>query len=291
MLKIATIALAALLTAAPAQADPWKNTLDLGLNLTQNSYSDSWVGGEVGSVAWVANANGVFEKQVSPKFNFKNTSKLQFGQTHTQDEATKNWKKPTKSADKIDIENLGRFTLGAFVDPYAAFRIETQFYDASYELKKRALNPLLLTESAGVARKLYSFEKNEVLTRLGFSIRELINRVIVDSVAKTTESQTSNDGGIESVTDVRYTLAGNVGYIGKLSLFKALYFSKKDDFKGTPAEDYWKAVDVNFENTFSVAVAKYIAVTLNAQLLYDKQIDLRGRFKETLALGLTYKFM
>jgi hypothetical protein len=28
---------------------------------------------------------------------------------------------------------------------------------------------------------------------------------------------------------------------------------------------------------------------LYMQLLYDKEIDLKGRFKQTLALGLTYK--
>jgi hypothetical protein len=98
-----------------SNAEPWKKSLDLGLNLTQNSYSDNWSGGEVGSVSWVSQANGTFERQFSPKFNFKNTTKLQFGQTHTQDENTKDWKKPIKSTDKIDIENVGRlrFRLGS----------------------------------------------------------------------------------------------------------------------------------------------------------------------------------
>jgi hypothetical protein len=32
-------------------------------------------------------------------------------------------------------------------------------------------------------------------------------------------------------------------------------------------------------------------VNLTAQLLYDKEIDAKLRLKETLALGLTYKFI
>lgn len=32
-------------------------------------------------------------------------------------------------------------------------------------------------------------------------------------------------------------------------------------------------------------------VNLYIQFLYDKEIDLGGRFKETMALGLTYKFI
>jgi hypothetical protein len=276
-------------------AEPWKNSLDLGLNLTQNSYSDNWAGGEAGNITWVSLANGIFEKQVSPKFNFRNSSKLQFGQTHTQDGATKDWQKPIKSTDKIDIENLGRFTLQAWVDPYIAFRVESQFLDASYEPIKRLFNPILLTESAGVAKTIFSREKDQVLTRLGFSFRENITRIVgptaADTVAENLTTETSTDGGIESVSDIQYKLATNVNYVGKLTLFKALFFSKADDFKGTPAEDYWRAVDANFENGLSVAISKYISLNFYTQLLYDKQIDRAGRFKETFALGLTYKML
>lgn len=277
--------------ASIAAADPWKISLDLGLNLTQNSYSNNWTGGEIGSVAWVSMANGIFERQFSPIFNFKNTTKLQFGQTHTQDEITKDWKKPIKSTDKIDIENLGRFTLQAWVDPYVAFRIESQFLDASYNPVKRLFNPMLLTESAGIAKTIFTRDKDLVATRLGFSLRENINRAIIDTATESTETQTASDGGIESVTDAQYKLAPNINYTGKLSLFKAFFFSKADDFKGTPAEDYWKAVDVNLENGISVAISKYIVLNFYTQLLYDKQVDLGGRFKETFALGLTYKMM
>jgi len=278
-----------------SNAEPWKKSLDLGLNLTQNSYSDNWSGGEVGSVSWVSQANGTFERQFSPKFNFKNTTKLQFGQTHTQDENTKDWKKPIKSTDKIDIENVGRFTLQAWVDPYLAFRLESQFLDASYDPVNRLFNPILLTESAGIAKTLFNRDKDQVLTRLGFSFRENIDRMIgpaaTDTVDENLTTETSTDGGIESVTDAQYKIAENISYTGKLTLFKALFFSKSDDFKGTVAEDYWKAVDVNFENGLSVAISKYIVLNFYTQLLYDKQIDLAGRFKETFALGITYKML
>ena len=50
-------------------------------------------------------------------------------------------------------------------------------------------------------------------------------------------------------------------------------------------------VDVNWENTFSAQVAKYLAVSMYIQWLYDKEIDKGGRFKETMALGLTWKLL
>jgi hypothetical protein len=272
-------------------AEPWQKTVDFGFNLTQNSYSDSWTGGEAGNITWVSKIDAMFEKQMSPKFNFKNTSKLQFGQTHIQDKETKDWQKPQKSTDKIDIENLGRFTLNTFVDPYVAFRLESQFLDASVDSVKRYFNPLLLTESAGVAKVFYEKDKDQVLSRLGFSIRQQMNKEIISVDPNEFETKTTNDGGIESVTDANFIFSESLTYTGKLSIFKALYYSEKDEFVGTAAEDYWKAVDINFENTISATVTKYVSVSLYMQLLYDKQVDVRGRLKETLGLGLTYKFL
>lgn len=291
--KVFFTAMLLLITATnPASAgESWQPSIDFGLNLTQNSYSDSWTGGEAGNMTWVSRVDAIFEKKVSSKFNFKNITKLQFGQSHTQDKTTKDWQKPTKSTDKIDIENVGRLTLNSYVDPYLALRIESQFLDASYDPIKRYINPILLTESAGVSRLFYSKNKDQILSRLGFSIRQTMDKAIIDTVAEEFEYGTATDGGIESVTDIQYIISEHLNYIGKLTLFKALFFSEKDEFKNTPAEDYWKAVDINFESTVSASVSKYIVVSFYAQLLYDKQTDRRGRFKETLALGLTYKFL
>ncbi len=278
----------------------WVKTLDLSLNATQSSYSGNWTGGEQGNVTWVAQANGVFERQFSPKFNSKTTIKLAFGQTHTQytitDEATgaesKKWAKPVKSTDKIDIESVGRFTTAWYVDPYVALRFESQFLDASVAEHKRYLNPALITFSAGVAREIWHRpEKDALITRLGLAIRQLISEDIVDISPIATETSTVTDGGLESVTDFTIVLNERVSLLSKLSLFKALFNSEKDDLAGKPEEDYWKAIDVNLENSVTVAVAKYLQVSLYTQLLYDKEVDLGGRFKETLALGLTYKLL
>ena len=264
-------------------ADPWSKSMDTDFTLTQNSYSDSWTGGEAGNISWVWNANGVFEKQISPIFKFKNSSRLSFGQTHIQDKETKNWAKPEKSTDLIDIENLGIFTLNTFVDPFAGLRLETQFLDASIPDKKFYFSPAKFTESAGASKELYKTEKNELLTRLGFALRQIITKSI-DTIGAGI-STTTNDGGFESVTDLKLTLSETLSYTSKLSLYKAMFFSKSDEVDN----DYWKTVDINWENRVSASVAKYVTVSLYSQLLYDKEITFKGRFKQTLALGITYK--
>jgi len=277
----------------------WKKSLVVDLTGTQTAYSDSWVGGELGALSWVGNLNGMAEKQLSPSLNFQSRLKLSFGQTYMQkseiDTLThtekKFWEKPRKSTDLIDWENVGRLTKGWVVDPYLAVRFESQFLDASYELKKRYLNPKKLTESAGIARKLYARDKDQIISRFGFAFRQIFRNVIIDTLTQKTTDSTLTDGGFESVTDVNLTLHKNIQYTGKLTLYKALFFSKENEVKGTPYEDYWKAVDVNWENIFAASVTKLITVNFYVQFLYDKEVELRGRLKETLGIGFVYKML
>ncbi len=263
----------------------------MSLNVTQSSYSNSWTGGEAGNLSWTANTNGIFKKQLSPIFNLKNTLKFAFGQTYSQDKDTKQWAKPTKSTDKIDLESVGLFTVKTFVEPYLSFRLESQFLDASVTGHNRYFNPMLLTQSAGIAKEPLKSEKNDILLRLGLAIRENIDRVFELPDYSKTKSVTSTDGGIEYITDIKMVLSDKLGFLGKLTLYKAFYFSKKDDFRGTPQADYWKALDVNWENSLTASISKYMQVVFYTQLLYDKQISLKGRLKETLSLGMTYKLL
>lgn len=291
--------LALLATGAAAQTDDttstgWKKPLIIDITTTQTSYSNSWVGGEAGSVNWVGNLNGSAEKQLKEWFNFRSVLKLSFGQTMTQNtdtlDMTKHWSKPKKSTDLIDWENVGRFTLHKYVDPFAAFRLESQFLDASVDAKKRFFTPIKLTESAGIARQFYAKEKDEVISRLGLALRQIMKNVIIDDQLNT-EDSTLTDVGIESVTDVTLTLNERLRYNGKLTLYKALYFSNKDEVKGTEFEDDWKAIDVNWENIISASLSKILTVNLYAQLLYDKEVSRKSRIKETLAIGFVFKML
>jgi hypothetical protein len=272
-----------------AHSAKWEKSLDLGLTATQSSYSDSWTGGEAGNVSWTSNINGIFQKQMTPVFNLKNTVKLAFGQTLSQDKDTKKWVKPTKSTDKIDLESLGLFDIKSFLTPYVAVRFESQFLDASVTDHKRYVNPMLITESAGLARHIWQKDKNDILTRLGFAFKENINRALQLPDSSKTKAEVATDGGIESVTDLKMVLSDKMSYIGKLSLYKALFYSKKNDFKGLPEQDYWKSIDVNWENSMTASISKYVQVIFYVQWMYDKQISKIGRLKQTLSLGLTYK--
>ncbi len=287
--RAAIILFAVAIASAVTAADNgnWDRSLSVDLTTTQTSYSDSWVGGEAGSVNWVSNLKGHGERQFLPWFNLKTSLKLSFGQTLTQDAETGDWSKPSKSTDLIDWENVGRLTVHAVVDPYAAFRIETQFLDASNPAKKLFFTPIRLTESAGIAKKLYEKDKSFITSRLGLGLRQTMKKS-VDSNLVTYDS-TFIDGGFESVTDVEFFFSEKLHYTGKLTLYKAVYFSEKDAVRDTPSADYWKAVDVNWENIISASLTDIFTVNFYGQLLFDKQVSKKGRVKQTLAIGLVFK--
>ncbi|MFB0509208.1 MAG: DUF3078 domain-containing protein [bacterium] len=295
MKKLSYIAIALIITST-LSASPWTLSVDANLTLTQNAYSNNWAGGEAGLLAWALNSNSLAEKQLSPKLNNKNTLKLAFGQIYNQDQDTKEWLDPVKSTDLIDFESVLRFTLGGFVDPFASARLETQFLDVSDTSKNRIFNPINLTEAIGVAKVLVKAEKRELTSRLGFGLKQIINREVLVDTHYFREgrrvTQTTNYGGITFVTDFNTPLAQEkITYTGKLSIFEAVFYSEADELKGLPNENYWQYPDVNWENIFTASITKYLMVNLYLQLLYDKEIDDAVRLKETMGLGLTFKLI
>ena len=284
------VAAVSLIAPATCYAQPWKVDLDASLMLTQTSYTDNWAGGEAGSLAWAFNSNFLTEKQLNPKMLSKNTLRLAFGQTHSQDKETKHWARPAKSTDLVDFESALNLTLGGFVDPFVSGRVETQFFDNTDPQKNRYLNPATFTEALGITKDLIKREKRTWSARLGAGFRQHLNREALNSVTEKRETEASNDGGIEFVSDFTSPLAQeHLELTSELVVFEAFYFSKANSIRGLPYASYWKAPDIRWDNTFKASITKYVMVSLYTQFLYDKEIDLGGRFKQTLSLGLTYK--
>ena len=138
------------LSAALAAATPWNLAVDANLTLNQNAYSDNWGGGATGILAYALTSNLLAEKQLNEKMNSRNTAKLAFGQTSTQD-TNHTWSALVKSTDEINFESVLRFTLGWVVDPFASAQLQSQFWDKSDALLARYFNPVDLNEGLGVA--------------------------------------------------------------------------------------------------------------------------------------------
>lgn len=310
----------------------WYPSVEAGLNIAQSSYSENWAGGDKGSVVWAAIVNASAENQIHRKLNWNNTLKLAYGQTHQQrveSDGSRAWDSPDKSTDLLDLESIARFTLGGFVDPFASVRFESQFQDASDpDGRILALNPIRFKESAGIARKFVDREEQALLSRLGLTLRQTARRLYSGPAPDdATTTETSNDGGLEWVTDAkRRFFDKRIAWTSKLSLYKPFFYSGKDELEDLPLDeleaanldrdvaDYSTAIDVDFENIFSSEITKLISVNLYTRWVYDKYdnsvlpilgsggglengavlrqaIRKSGQFKQTLSIGLTYRFL
>jgi hypothetical protein len=335
---------------ARAQAEPeakkqkeigrWYPKVEAGLNLSQSSYSDNWAGGDLSSFIWTAILNASAENRLSPRLDWSNTLKLSYGQTHQQeetDDGKREWRRPDKSTDLIDLESILRFTLGGFIDPYVSARFESQFQDASDPFGRTlALNPLRLEESVGLSRKFLDEEDRDLLIRVGFSLREtsrLLYRepvapdMVPDPLSESTRRESTLDGGLKWVTDYKSNiLSGRVSWTSKLTFFQPLFYSAGDRFDELTAaelegldvspdvKDFTTTIDVDWENILTTQITKLLSVNLYLRWVYDKYdnsvppvlddagglsnpvdvstaIRKKGQFKQTLAIGITYRFL
>ena len=255
----------------------WRIGIETGLGATQAAYSDNWTGGESGSIIWVSNLHGRADRQLSASLFFGNELKLEFGQIHTQVDSTKHWESPKKSADKIRYDNILRLTRGWVLDPYVAGVLESQFLDVT-DTTKVYFNPVDLTEAIGVARYIFNVPASRILTtRVGFGLRQHLIHAV----------KTTKDGGVEWVTDLALgSPKAKYSLVSKFTVFQALFNSQSNVLPN----DNWKTADLNWDNSLRANLTSILQVSLSWQWLYDKEIALGGRFRETLALGLSYKF-
>ncbi|MCX7725512.1 MAG: DUF3078 domain-containing protein [Chitinispirillaceae bacterium] len=269
---------------------PWHIDIDANITVTQNAYSESWIGSEKGAVSWASKLNFVAEKQIASFFNHRNTLKLQFGQTKTQNDDN-SWGKLIKSTDLIDFESLQRFTIKGWVEPFIALRLISQFLDGTDSLQNHYFNPMSIFESFGISRTLLSIDAAKWNARFGGAINQLINRYTIDETHTDYYTKIVNSAGLELVTELKAKFRdGLLDYRLLLTIYEALVSSEADKTKGTSRENFWRYPDINWENILSVNITKYIMVNLTAQLLYDRELHPNARIKEVLALGLTYKF-
>ena len=309
---------------------PWKTQFDLGLNLSQSAFSNNWNGGDKGTINWVMNGDLKAERQVNETLHWANQLQLAYGQTSTQaldGSGKKAWSQPDKTTDLILFESVGRLDFHLWVEPYLAFRLDSQFIDESNPIGGLLFNPVKLTETGGVARVFQKDEDRELISRFGFGFRQSMARNYVSGGADDeTERFTTHDGGFEFQTQAVYPMWDNaVVYKGKLLLFMPVFFSGSSDLESFDSaaalvagagsresiQDFWSTPDVNWQNTFTAQITKYLAVNLYVQFVYDKfdeatniiaspvsleeiaQVDAGvrkgGQFKQTLALGITYR--
>jgi len=307
----------------------WQKDVELGVNILQSSYSKNWNGGDKGSVVWTGTFDAKLEKQFSEKTNWRNLLKLSYGQTHQQERGAGGdlyWPRPDKTDDMISLESMFRWTPQNGWDPFVAFNFESMFSDQSDALGRTiAFNPKTFKESAGMSRTFVDTDKRRLSTRMGVAAIQHTRKFFLSPAPDAeTDSESSTEVAAEMVTEyASHVLEDKVQWESRLTLTLPFAYSGKSTFEddvdlaaeGLPADlpDYGLALDVDWENTFTTQITSVISVKLFVRWVYDKYdntvapvvedgdlvnapdvhgaIRKAGQFKQTLALGFSYKFM
>lgn len=173
--------------------------------------------------------------------------------------------------------------------------------------------------------------KEEWIARAGFGFRQTIAKSFTDAAGATERFTTSDGGLEFASTAKYPMAEDRIVYTGNLNVFWPVFYSLSDELEefdriaiaADPSReavaDFWKSPDVNLQNTFTAGITSWLNVSLFAQWVYDKfdaatdvavegvegdpaavdflarrvdgGIRKAGQFKQTLGIGLVYKFL
>lgn len=257
------------------EAAPWKHTMIISANITQISFTD-WAQGGENALAYALFVEGKSTYAVGV-IDWVNSYKFGFGQAKLGSQSIR------KTDDKIDLESVLTYKVGTYINPYASASLKSQFTEGvTYDATGLAtpvsnfFDPAYLMQSAGVGYQPIP----EVKTRLGIALREVITdkfNAYSDDPATTEIEKVKVDGGMESVTEVAWTVMENVGLTAKLEIFAPI--------------KHLNQTTVRSDNTLSAKVNKYLSVNFNVQLINDSKVQARTQIKQTLALGFSYTLL
>ena len=254
----------------------WKNQVVAGLNLTQASF-DNWAQGGENTLAWQLKLDMNFTKD-QEKFNWANTGKFTLGFAKVGDDEAK------KSADLIDIESVYTRKFGKYLNPLVAATGKTQFaagfqFDANTKTKvSQFLDPGYFTQSLGLG---YISDDQNFKSRIGVMVKETVTSDFPIPYADDPDTQkiekTKVEPGITSVTNLKKQFNEDVIFTSKLDIFTDL--------------EAFNRTDMTWENNLTLKVAKYINVSVDLVLFYDRDITKKLQIKQVLVVGFTYALL
>jgi hypothetical protein len=263
--------------ASPALTDTsWKHTMIAGANITQISFTD-WAQGGENALAYALFLEGKSLYAVNA-IEWVNGYKFGYGQAKLGSQGIR------KTDDKIDLQSVLTYKFGTFVNPFASVSLNTQFSEGvKYDALGIAtpvsnfFDPAYIIQTVGVGYQ----PGPEVKTRLGAALRETIAKnyasTYTDDPTTTELEKLRIEGGLESVTEIGWTVMENIIFNAKLEIFAPV--------------QHFDRTSVQSDNTLSAKVNKLISMNLNVQLISDPQVQARTQIKQTLALGFSLTLM
>jgi hypothetical protein len=263
---------------------PWQHTININVNVMQDSYTN-WAEGGENTLAYSLSLEG----ESAYRFNaidWTNTYKIAYGRMKLGSQGTQ------KTDDELRFESVLMYKIGTYINPYISASLRTQLTEG-VDLDENGniipvsnfFDPAYLTQAAGVNYQ----PTPEINTRLGIGIREIVTnkfgvqRFEADNFTRqgieveTYKNFVKVNGGLVSVTDVVLTLMENIELNARLEMFAPFKLLSQ--------------VVVRSDNTLSAMVNEFISVNLNLQLIQDVSIQARTQIRQSLSIGLFYKLL
>jgi hypothetical protein len=252
----------------PAVADTsWKHTMIVSANVTEIAFTN-WVQGGENALAYALFLEGksAYAKDV---LEWVNMYKFGYGQARLASLGIR------KTDDKIILESVLTYKIGTLINPFVSASLKTQFtegvmYDAQgiETPVSNFFDPAYIMQTAGVGYQPIK----EVRTRLGLGLRE----IVTDTYTRyyTDGEKVQVDAGLESVTELGWTVMENVILNSKLEVY-------------VPVKQFSQTTIIS-DNTISAKVNKYLSMNFNVFLINDPKIQAKTQVKQTLALGINF---
>lgn len=262
----------------------WYNTMELGVNFNQATFSPNWKGGGVNSysVGGLLNLATGYDKK---RFSYEGKINAQYGLQKVQNQSAR------KTIDVLLGDVKFAYLFSKDWSGFVGANLITQF-DKGYEYGEDSLNnetkttisnffaPAYLTLPVGIQ---YKPNKNFFAR---FGLASLRYTFVTDNeVRKNVEG---NYGVDTNSTYLRQfgmqIISGYNKDITKTINFKANYFGFFD-YERINVSDFVHRLDI----VFSAKVTKYINTTFSAIMFFDKTQDKDVQFNQVLNVGFLVK--
>lgn len=260
----------------------WKHNVQMGLNITQSSFSSNWQGGGVNSLAIGGFLNALSNYE-GVKWNMNSDLQLQLGFVN-------NGERTTKNADRIFYDLKGGRKIAKFWDLFISTNFQSQFQDGFLygkrsdggdSLVSTFMAPAYLTSSIGVEYKPVTY----FWARLGVgTLRQtfVLNETLSDRQAFGLDKagdKIRNQAVLQAVLNFDKDLMKNIN----LKLRSSTFW---DYVKFDKAGSVVQRLDFNL----TMKVNRFINTNIQAVILYDYFQSKDWQRSQVLSLGILYNW-
>lgn len=271
--------------------DYWKHWTKIGFNLNQASFSDNWRDGGINSMAWATTAWHKSEYNRND-FNFTTEMDLRYGVLSTKDQRAR------KNVDRIFWDNKLAYKFSSNWSVFTSVAFESIFApgyqnpseDVRGPIITRFMSPGYLTETLGLEYK----PDNTFSLRFGTGAAR--QTFVLDSDIPTNGQVNGVDTrfGVLPGRTVRNELGVQILANLDRDLSKNLHIKSRYQLLA----DYRELTnpDHRLDVTLTAKVTRFISVTANGTLLYDRtwrfedETSPRVQYSQALAMGVLFNF-